>query len=386
MSVLPDPGASRAVLIGTSRYDHLEQLSAVSNNLTALADLLSGPFSLRMPAEYVTVVENPPDPSAVMNPLRQAAAEATDTLLVYYAGHGLIDPQDALTLAMPHTQPSQVETSLNYDWLRRILLESRAQRHVVFLDCCYSGLALGRMSASRGLADHAAVEGSFLLAASAETRTALAPVGDTHTAFTGALLDILRHGIPGGPPLLDLETVYLHLRRTLEARAHPVPQARNRNSGARLALGRNRADLPLTPVAATTHPEQADDRLWPDPSAISTTTGFLGNLAAVRETSGLTQQEVSRRSAGHISPGTVSRLTSRDTLPATWATTAAYLTACGVPTDQIQQWQKTWQELRRQTPTEPAASTSSPESGTTRNARTEKGRRKILALWRRRDY
>ncbi|MFF2864714.1 caspase domain-containing protein [Streptomyces rubiginosohelvolus] len=385
MSVLPDPGASRAVLIGTSRYDHLEQLPAVGNNLTALASLLSGPHSLHLPARHITVVENPPDPSALMNPLRQAAAEATDTLLVYYAGHGLIDPHDALTLAMPHTEPSQVETSLNYDWLRRTLLESRAQRHVVLLDCCYSGLALGRMSAPRGLADHAAVEGTFLLAASAETRTALAPVGDTHTAFTGALLETLRHGIPGGPPLLDLETIYLHLRRTLEARAHPVPQARNRNSGARLALGCNRADLPSTPVAATPHPEQADSRLWPDPSAVSTTAGFLTNLAAVRATSGLTQQEVSRRSAGRISPGTVSRLTSRDTLPATWAPTAAYLTACGVPNDQIQQWQKTWQKLRHETPTELAKPTSSRAAGPA-SAMTKMGRRKIAALWRGRNY
>ncbi|WP_254643896.1 caspase family protein [Streptomyces sp. BV286] len=269
MSVLPDPSASRAVLIGTSRYDHLEQLPAVSNNLTALADILSGPLSLRMPASHVTVIENPCDPATVMNPLRQAAAEATDTLLVYYAGHGLIDPHDTLALAMPHTHLGRIETSLNYDWLRQILLDSCAQRHIVLLDCCYSGLALGRMSALQGLANHAAVEGTFLLAASAETRTALAPIGDTHTAFTGALLDTLRHGIPGGPPLLDLESVYLHLRRTLVARAHPAPQARNRNSGARVALGRNHAEIPSAPVTATAGPEQPDevDRLLEASSA-----------------------------------------------------------------------------------------------------------------------
>ncbi|MFB8026545.1 MULTISPECIES: caspase family protein [unclassified Streptomyces] len=254
MSVLPDPGTSRAVLIGTSRYDHLEQLPAVANNLTALAGVLTGRLSLSMPTRHLTVVANPRDPSAVMDPLRQAAAEATDTLIVYYAGHGLIDPQDTLALAMPHTKPDRIETSLNYNWLRQILLSSRAQRHVVLLDCCYSGLALGRMSAPRGLADHAAVEGTFLLAASAETRTALAPVGDSHTAFTGALLDILSHGIPGGPPLLDLETVYHHLRLTLEARGHPVPQARNRNSGARLALARNNAEFPTSTACAAADP------------------------------------------------------------------------------------------------------------------------------------
>ncbi|WP_326756836.1 caspase family protein [Streptomyces hirsutus] len=382
MSVLPDPGASRAVLIGTSHYDHLEQLPAVSNNLIALADLLSGPLSLRLPAPHVTVVEDPPDPGSVMDPLRQAAAEATDTLLVYYAGHGLIDPHGALTLALPRTQPGHIETSLNYDWLRHILLNSPAQRHIVLLDCCYSGLALGRMSAPQELADQAAVEGTFLLAASAETRTALAPVGDTHTAFTGALLDTLRHGIPGGPPLLDLETVYRHLRLTLEARAHPVPQARNRNSGARVALGRNHADLPAAPVTHAAGPEPGR-RLWPDPSSIRTVTGFFTNLAAVREVSGLTQQEVSRRSAGQISTGTISRLVNRDTLPATWDTTAAYLSACGVPDDQIRQWHGAWQELRRNAPATQEARADAPGGDT---AELGKARWRLFSLWRDRGH
>ncbi|MFJ2900230.1 transporter substrate-binding domain-containing protein [Streptomyces sp. NPDC087218] len=251
MSVLPDPRASRAVLVGTSHYQHLEQLPAVSNNLQALAGLLSDPPSLHLPAQHVTVVENPAAAHTVVRAVRQAAAEATDTLVVYFAGHGLIDPQDMLSLALPHTKFGHIETALPYDWLRQVLLlDSRAERHVVILDCCYSGLALGRMSASPGLADQAAVEGSFLLAAAAETRTALAPVGDTYTAFTGALLDTLRHGIPGGPALLDLGTIYRHLRLTLEARGHPVPQARDRNSGAQVALGRNHAALPAPPTSA----------------------------------------------------------------------------------------------------------------------------------------
>ncbi|MFC8623982.1 caspase, EACC1-associated type [Streptomyces anulatus] len=260
MSVLPDPLASRAVLVGTSRYEHLEQLPAVSNNLHALAALLSGPLSLRLPPQHVTVVENPAAAHTVVSEVRRAAAEATDTLIVYFAGHGLIDPQDTLSLALPHTESGRVETGLPYDWLRQVLLlDSRAERHVVILDCCYSGLALGRMGPPPGLADQATVEGSFLLAAAAETRTALAPVGDTYTAFTGTLLDTLSRGIPGGPALLDLGTVYRHLRLTLDARGQPVPQARDRNSGAQVALGPNHAVLPdhTVPPDRAARPEPA---------------------------------------------------------------------------------------------------------------------------------
>ncbi|WP_078894816.1 hypothetical protein [Streptomyces sp. NRRL S-1022] len=72
MSVLPDPGASRAVLVGTGRYEHLEQLPAVTNNLRAFADLLRGPLSLQLPAQHVTVVENPHRTARTACPVRRA--------------------------------------------------------------------------------------------------------------------------------------------------------------------------------------------------------------------------------------------------------------------------------------------------------------------------
>ncbi|MFJ3311067.1 caspase domain-containing protein [Streptomyces sp. NPDC086549] len=350
MSVLPDPGASRAVLVGTSRYRHLEQLPAVANNVHALAELLRGPLLLQLPGEHVIVVEEPEAAHTVVGALRRAAVEATDTLIVYFAGHGLVDDQDQLSLGLPHSEAGRIETALPYDWLRQVLLrDSRAERHVVILDCCYSGRALGRMSGGMGLADHAVVEGSFLLAAAAETRTASAPVGDTYTAFTGALLQTLREGIPGGPPLLELGAVYRHLRVMLEARGHPLPQSRDRNSGARLALGRNRVHLPAA-SASVAAPRDADagagERPWPDPATLRTVTGFFTALAEVRAVSGLTQQAVSQRSGGRISTGTVGRLINSGTLPTRWQTTGVYLEACGVPDDQVTRWRSVWERLR----------------------------------------
>ncbi|MFF0097673.1 caspase domain-containing protein [Streptomyces canus] len=375
--------------MGTSRFEYLEPLPAVANNLRALADLLCSPLSLQLPAQHVTVVEDPAAAHAVVGAVRQAAAEAGDTLIVYFAGHGLVDAQDQLVLALPHTEFGRVETGLPYDWVRQVLLlDSRAERQVVILDCCYSGLALGRMSAGAGLADQAAVEGSFLLAAAAETRTALAPVGEIYTAFTGALLEALRQGIPGGPALVDLGVLYRHLRVTMEARGHPVPQARDRNSGAQVALGRNQAGLPAAPVAAAAAAAaagaDAGERLWPDPRAIRTVTGFFTALGEVRVVSGLTHRAVSERSAGRMAAGTVSALLNRSTLPATWGTTAVYLSACGVPGEQITQWQTAWQQLRAQNL---SARTESPEvtdDGGPGKARA--WQRPLSVLRRRRDH
>ncbi|WP_460037411.1 caspase, EACC1-associated type [Streptomyces cavourensis] len=357
MSVLPDPGATRAVLIGTSQYDHLESLPAVSNNLTALAEALTGPTSWALPQEHCTIISNPTTTEMTMGAVRAAAEQARDTVLIYFAGHGLVDPEGDLYLAMPQSKQQRVETGLPYRWIRQALLNGRADRCVVVLDCCYSGLALGTMGGPSDLADQAAVEGTFLLAAAAETRQALAPPDETFTAFTGELLDTLQTGIPNGPELIDFGALYRHLRIRLATKGRPDPQARDRNTGARLALGRNLACLPTTAITPSTDGEPPTGRSWPSPSGIRTVRGFFKSLADVRVTSGLTHQMVSQRSGGRISPGTVSRLLNREGLPKTWHTTAAYLSACGVPDQQVAEWHAVWTRLLTDTTTDASALT-----------------------------
>ncbi|MFF7414853.1 caspase family protein [Streptomyces lydicus] len=347
--MLPDPGASGAVLIGTSAYDFLEDLPAVSNNLSSLAEVLCGPKSWNLRQDNCTVLANPVSAEAAMDALRNATATARDTLLVYYAGHGLVDPEGELYLGLPRSRQQRVETGIPYNWLRRALLEGQAERTVVVLDCCYSGLALGMMGPS-DLAAQADVEGTYLLAASSETRQALAPPGETHTAFTGELLSILATGIAGGPEKLDLDSVFRQLRTALTAKGRPVPQGRGRNSNGRLALGWNPA-FSRTPLVSEARGSQADRRLWPDPAAIWTVEGFFSALGHVRAVSGLTHAAVSLSSGGEIAAGTVSSLLNRKDLPKTWKTTGIYLTACGVPDEQVDGWRRSWERLRAEAPT-----------------------------------
>ncbi|MGW1867820.1 caspase family protein [Streptomyces mauvecolor] len=330
------------MLIGTSRYDHLEPLPAVSNNLTALAAALAKPSSWGLPPEHCVTLSNPTTAEMTMAAVRAAAEQARDTVLIYFAGHGLIDPEGDLYR------------------LRQALLTGRAERCVVVLDCCYSGLALGSMGGPADLADQASVEGTFLLAAAAETRTALAPPGEPFTAFTGELLDTLQMGIPHGPELLEFGALYRHMRISLAAKGRPAPQARDRNTGAQLALGRNPAYLPASGSAPPAGKNQASERSWPNPSGIRTVEGFFKALSDVRVTSGLTHQMVSQRSGGRVSAGTVSRLLNRESLPKTWQTTAAYLSGCGLPDTQVAEWQAVWMRLLAETTIKAAARPTAP--------------------------
>ncbi|MGW1338813.1 caspase family protein [Streptomyces rubiginosohelvolus] len=351
--MFPDPGASRAVLIGTSTYDFLEDLPAVANNLSSLADLLTGPTSWNLSRDACDVLADPPSATAAMDALRQASSAARDTVLVYYAGHGLVTPEGELYLGLPLSKQQRIDTGIPYNWLRGALLDGRAERTIVILDCCYGGLALGAMGPS-DLAAQADVEGTYLLAAASENRQALAPPGDQHTAFTGELLSLLTTGIVGGPERLDLDSILRELRRSLSAKGRPVPQGRERNSNGRLALSWNPA-FSRPPVSDSPSGTSDDRRDWPDPAGIRTVEGFFNGLGHVRIASALSHAAISHRSGGQIAPGTVGNLLNRKELPRTWRTTGIYLTACGVPDGQLNDWRLCWERLRAGIPIEPAA-------------------------------
>lgn len=350
MRALPDPALSRAVLLGVSTYTRLEPLPAVANNVTDLAAILTSSLSWELPIEHCTVVAEPATQPEMLDPVSRAAEQAEDTLLVYFAGHGLLDSRGDLFFGLPGSVQGRSHTGVTYQAFREIVMDSSAQRYVIILDCCMSGRALGVMSGEELLADQAEIDGSYLLAAAPDNSIALAPPGETHTAFTGGLLRLLHNGIPGPSRELDMDTIYQHLRRELAAQGKPLPQRRARNTAGRLVLANNRA---LAPAASALVPGSIDTA-WPDPSNCHSAHAFIEALADVRVISGQTIHAVSRRADPPISPGTVSALLNRRTLPRTWKTTGAYLMACGVPTAQLDTWRTVWERLRAAEATQPA--------------------------------
>ncbi|KQV13676.1 caspase family protein [Kitasatospora sp. Root107] len=367
MKGLPDPASSRAVLIGVGGYTVLEPLPAVAHNLPALAGALTARHSWGLPPEHCTVVAEPSSLHEMLAPVEQAARACRDTLLVYFAGHGLTDDRGELVLGLPRSEPGKGHTGVPYSMLRSAIMAGRAQRHVIVLDCCFSGKALGLMGGS--VADQAEIDGSYLLAAAPETGLALAPPGERYTAFTGELLRVLDQGIEGAGPWLDLESVYRHLRATLAAKGRPQPQKRDRNTAGRLLLGRNHAHLPgVTTVA----PAEGPGRHWPDPAALETVTEFIDALGEVRALSGLALRVVGERCVPPLSAATISGLLNRTTVPQRWRSTGSMLLACGLPPDQIEHWHGAWNRLKAVSEGLPSGASAAPES------RPPRGWRRLL--------
>lgn len=244
VSELARPG-SRVLLAGTAHYpaagDLLPDVSAVSKSLTDLAAALHDQGGIGE-ENLSTPLVDPSDPRELGQALERVVSEASDTLLVYYIGHGLIGSNQELYLATKATD-SQVDgldyKALSYTALLRSLRRSRARTVVVVLDCCFSdrGWPAARLPAD-SVFERALVHGGFLLTSAARDEHALAAPEEDYTRFTGALIRLLRDGDPTGPRGLTLDHVYRFLYRELPD-GTPRPHRHSTDRAGELILAPN---------------------------------------------------------------------------------------------------------------------------------------------------
>jgi WD40 repeat protein len=242
-SGLARPG-SRVLLAGTAYHPAAPQLDvpAVARSVTDLAAVLRDKIGVRAENLREPLID-PSGPSALGQALDRVAPEASDTLLVYYAGHGLIGPNQELYLATSATDSlgDGLYNALPYRVLLESFQKSPAKTVVVMLDCCFSdrGRPPARLAIDAAF-EQPLVHGGFLLTSAARDERALAPPGEEHTRFTGALIDLLHHGDPAGPPGLTLEHVYRFLHRELPD-GTPRPHRHSTGVAGELVLAPNLA-------------------------------------------------------------------------------------------------------------------------------------------------
>jgi hypothetical protein len=235
--LLPDPKTSRAVLAGVAQYHLLPALPQVASGVGELRRLLTDGSEPAFRADRASILVDPTR-NDLLDAVAEAVDQAEDTLLVYFAGHGLVSSRRGdLLLATVDTRPNADYTAVSYDSVRDLLSSSRAKRSVVVLDCCFSGRALESMGHLDGLAE---VPGTFVLTATSANAAAFAPADRPYPVFTGALVDVLANGELGDNEYLTMDRIYQGIRRRALEQGFPVPQ-RMARGGQDLALARNPA-------------------------------------------------------------------------------------------------------------------------------------------------
>lgn len=249
------PASLRAVLFGTATQtdqerSNLDSIPQVANNLRDLEMALSEPHGL-FPAGSIEVLQDRISAQDVYQVIGKQPR--TGTLLCYFAGHGL-NADGRLCLALPGSidrKPDQRSTSLPVEALLDQLIQHKNRRVILILDCCFAGLAFREPAAS---------DVHLLVAVGKASKAKY--LGPRHTVFTGALLNVLKDGVPDGSQFVDLDTLYRQIR--LEILQHEdlslLPHQRNVDDTGRFRLAPNRAyERVLTPAGLAARDEFAEE-------------------------------------------------------------------------------------------------------------------------------
>ncbi|MGW1588800.1 caspase, EACC1-associated type [Streptomyces sp. NPDC002386] len=191
----PRPSGSRAVLFGAHAFDGFPALGGVERNVPALLALLTAPDVGGLAEDDCRVLPADSRADDVLDAVADAAGEAEDLLLVYYAGHGH-HTDEGLLLATRKADLDRPHHFVDYARVRDFVAGSRARHKVVIVDCCYAGGALHMGEEAPPIPERAlAFDGGCVLASAAATERSLCrPDG---SVFTMELVRLLRDGLTG---------------------------------------------------------------------------------------------------------------------------------------------------------------------------------------------
>ena len=201
-----------AVVIGINDYPKLPKLKYAVNDAQAFFDLLA--IGNQVPAANITLLVND---QATLRNLRSAlgirlkeAADKDDMVIIYFAGHGAVEPDtksldaDGLEkyLLAYDSDPSELyATGFPMREIAHILDRIRSERLIFVADSCYSGASGGRTVSTGGIRANisdtfldriAGGRGKVIITASAANEVSVEKDDLRHGVFTYYLLEGLK--------------------------------------------------------------------------------------------------------------------------------------------------------------------------------------------------
>jgi len=220
-----DFGRYYAVVIGNDEYSNYPQLKTAVNDANKVAEVLRQNYGFE--TQLITNADRYTVLSA-LNEVRSKLREQ-DNLLIYYAGHGEIDP----TTKQGYWLPVDAEKGNTANWISNgaitDLLNTIKARHVLIVaDSCYSG-SMTRSSIPRlnTKMNDAKFQKWLKLMKKTRTRTVLTSgglqpvldsVGGKHSVFAQAFLNKLKRG----KGVIDAYRIYLDVAGEVQQTAASV--------------------------------------------------------------------------------------------------------------------------------------------------------------------
>ena len=225
-------GHYTALVIGNDDYRSLPGLQTAVSDAAAVARILEAQYGFQ-----VQVLKNATRSAVMMalSGLRRRLTEK-DNLLIYYAGHGWLDPEadEGYWLPVDAVRDNEVNWISNAS-ITTYLKAMRAKHVMVVADSCYSGKLVRGFSVRQKGADPMAY---LTKMAAKRARVVLAsgglePVADSggkgnHSVFASAFMSVLQENAS----VLDGTTLFSRIRRPVMVNSEQTPQyADIRNAG-----------------------------------------------------------------------------------------------------------------------------------------------------------
>ncbi|MDH3766748.1 MAG: caspase family protein, partial [Nitrosopumilus sp.] len=137
-------GKKKALIIAVSEYDHYDSLEFCKNDGQSMYDTLSK-LGYEIPPERKIIgqVSKYEFAAAIIDFFRGEHVNPDDTLLFYYSGHGSPYGEHDYYFVTSETELDKPDVKgFDYDELTKLSRNSKSDKIVKVVDCCYSG-ALG---------------------------------------------------------------------------------------------------------------------------------------------------------------------------------------------------------------------------------------------------
>lgn len=225
-------GRRVAILIASSRFPEepgLNPLEAPERDVDELRQVLAGDQGGVF--DEVLVLKNQPSQKVRVQLNRSLRAAAKDDqVLIYFSGHGKLDPTGRLCLTMTDTVLDALESSaVRIGELKDFLDVSRCKNVMLLLDCCYSG-AVGKSFTRSSVDDQLQVAaqgaGICIMSASSAVQTALETPEAGLGVFTRSVIEGIRTGAADvdGDGLVTFDELFDYVNRSVAAEGHQRPQ------------------------------------------------------------------------------------------------------------------------------------------------------------------
>ncbi len=273
------------ILIGASKYDDDKEISPIPNikqYISQLVDVLTDKNIGAIPKKNICILLDKPK-SIIQRRLVDISRRAKDytyTLIVYYAGHGILSSEDfKLYLTTSDTNREYVETDgISIDLFQKIIAKSRADRKIVILDACHSGQIHNTMGdlPSQIQVELEKFEGTYVMTSASEDSPSLFPHKNSNepTYFTGKIIDILKNGIENNKKYFSIRDIFDEIESDFRnSKKYPIPQQSIFKSADKIIIAKNKKYNNIL----------AEQDMWISVSKINTIEAYNGFIKIYNE-------------------------------------------------------------------------------------------------------